>query len=186
MTGILQQQFEKQGLANGYQLVDGVAMHAANGEQFQIPHAVLKKHVGIGHFIELRIDSSRFSMHEGAAEKCTCPNCQGEMTRPILRHEQPASLWRLPMQNVPSRGWGEDFWVRVTARDGVFSKGIVDNPLVEARLHGLHQGDAILFHEDNILAIHAVHRQELVAQMDVTELRELAPWLACQRRLATE
>ncbi len=47
-----------------------------------------------------------------------------------------ATLLPLPKQNVPSRGWGEDFWVRVSEREGKFLKGTVDNPLYEARLHG--------------------------------------------------
>src|SRR5687767_5494113 len=106
MSGNLRQQLDNQRLANGYELVDGVALHAENGERFQIPHPVLKKHVGIGHFVEVRIDSPRFSIHEDALEKCTCPTCNGEMTKPILRHEHPASLLPLSKQNVPSRGWG--------------------------------------------------------------------------------
>ena len=47
----------------------------------------------------------------------------------------------------------------------------VDNPLYEARLHGLHQGDEIIFHEDHILHVHDTHRQELVLGMDVGDLR---------------
>src|SRR5437763_1324284 len=138
MSVTLQQQFNEQRFANGYELVNGVTMHAHNGERFQIPHAVLKKHVGVGHFVEVRIDSPRFSVHEDAADKCTCPTCNGEMTKPILQHEHPATLLPVPKQNVPSRGWGEGFWVRVTQRDGQFLKGTVDNPLVESRLHGLN------------------------------------------------
>jgi hypothetical protein len=174
---LLKQQFDEQRLANGYELVNGVAMHAENGERFQMPHSVLKRHVGVGHFVELRIDSPRFSVHEDAPEKCACPSCNGEGTKPILRHEHPATLLPLPTQNVPSRGWGEDFWVRVTERDGQFFKGIVDNPLYEARLHELQQGDEIVFHVDHILAVHSVHRRELVSAMDATELKELANWL---------
>ena len=64
----LKSQFEQQSFANGYELVDGVAMHAENGERFQIPHPVLKKHVSIGHFVELRVDSPRFSAHPDAPE----------------------------------------------------------------------------------------------------------------------
>ena len=134
----LQQVFDEQRLANGYELVDGVAMHAENGKRFQIPHPVLKKHIDIGQFVELRIDSPRFSVHEVAPEKCTCPTCNGEITKPILSHEHPATLLPLPTQNVPSRGWGEDFWVRVIEREDDFFKGIVDNPLYEtpgSRLH---------------------------------------------------
>ena len=177
----LRQQFEEQSLANGYELANGVVLHAENGERFQIPHPVLKKHVGVGHFVELRIDSPRFSVHEDAPEKCTCPSCNGQMTKPILRHEHPATLLPLPKQQVPSRGWGEDFWVRVTERDGLFLKGIVDNPLVESRLHGLNAGDEIVFHQDHILAVHSIHRQELVLDMDPEELKELARWVASQR-----
>lgn len=177
----LEQQFAKQRFANGYELVDGVAMHAQNGDRFQIPHPVLKKHVGVGHFVELRIDSPRFSVHEDAPEKCTCPTCNGGVTKPIIRHDHPATLLPLPKQNVPSRGWGEDFWVRVTEREGKFLAGVVDNPLYEARLHELHQGDEIVFQEDHILAVHGVHRQELVLAMDSADLNELALWLGSQR-----
>lgn len=182
MSEHLQKQFEEQRLANGYELVNGIAMHAEHGQRFQIPHPLLKKHVEVGHFVELRIDSPRFSVHEDAPEKCTCPTCNGEMTKPILRHEHPATLLPLPEQNVPSRGWGEDFWVRVTQRNGQFLKGIVDNPLVESRLHGLNQGDEIVFQEDNILAVHAVHRLELVSGMDAGDLKDLVQWLGSQRQ----
>jgi hypothetical protein len=57
----------------------------------------------------------------------------------------------------------------------------VDNPLAEARLHGLQQGDEIMFHQDHILAVHDIHRQELVVEMDPAELKELAQWLGSQR-----
>jgi len=177
----LQQQFIQQEFANGYQLVDGVAMHAEQGDNFQIPHPVLKKHVGIDHFVELRIDSRRFSVHEDAPVKCNCPTCNGEMTKPILSHEHPALLVPVSEQNVPSRGWGEDFWVQVTERNGMFFKGVVDNLLYEARLHELHQGDEIVFHEDYILAVHPSHRRDLVLGMDAAELKELAQWLGSQR-----
>jgi len=76
----------------------------------------------------------------------------------------------MPNQDIPSRGWGEDFWVRVKERSGSYFRGIVDNPLVESRLHGLKQGDEIIFHEDHILAIHGIHRQELNVGMDVADL----------------
>ena len=56
----LETSFRVQQLGNGYELVDGVAMHEENGDRFQIPHAVLKKHVSVGHFVELRIDSETF------------------------------------------------------------------------------------------------------------------------------
>jgi len=178
--GDSQRQLEEHRFANGYELVDGVAMHAENGERFLIPHPVLKKLVSVGHFVELRIDSPRFSVHEDAPEKCVCPSCNGEATKPILRHEHPATLLSLPKQNVPSRGWGEDFWVQVTEREGKFFKGIVDNPLYESRLHELNQGDEIVFHEDHILAVHGIHRQELLVGMDAADLKELAQWIGSQ------
>jgi len=173
----LEQQLADQRFANDYQLVDGCAMHAENGDRFQIPPAVIKRNVASGQFIEIRIDSPRFSVHQDAPGKCDCPLCGGEMTKPILRHEHPASLVSLPHQNVPSRGWGEDFWVRVTEHSGQFLKGTVDNALVESRLHGLNHGDRIVFHENHILAVHDIHRQELVAGMDAADLKELARWL---------
>ena len=178
----LQQQFSDQQFANEYQLVNGVAMHAENPANFQIPPDVIKRHVKPGQFVELRIDSPRFSVHEDAAEKCTCPTCNGELSKPILRHNHPASLVPLPTQNVPSRGWGEDFWVRITERCDRFLRGVVDNPLIEARLHGLNQGVEIVFHEDNILAVHDIHRQDLVAEMDEVDLKELTQWLASLRK----
>ncbi len=177
----LEQQFNEQHFSNGYALVNGVAMHAENGDRFQIPPDVIKKHVGVGHFVELRIDSPRFSVHEDAPEKCTCPTCNGEASKPILRHEHPASLVPLPDQNVASRGWGEDFWVRITQRDRKFFNAVVDNPLHESRLHGFHQGDGIVFHDEHILIVHAIHRQELVLGMDAGELKQLAQWLGSHR-----
>ncbi|QEG41245.1 hypothetical protein [Roseimaritima ulvae] len=182
MTGSLPQQFGHQQFPNDYQLVNGIAMHAENPENFQIPPDVIKRHIGPGQFVELRIDSPRFSVHEDAPEKCSCPSCDGEMTKPILRHSHPASLVPLPNQNVPSRGWGEDFWVKVEQRSGSHFRGIVDNPLVESRLHGLKQSDKIVFHEDHILAIHDIHRQEIVLGMDVADLKELAHWVASLQR----
>lgn len=71
----LQQRLERQQFANGYALVNGVEMHAEYGDRFQIPHDVLKKHVRAGYFIELRIDSPRFSVHEDAGE-VYLPNVQ--------------------------------------------------------------------------------------------------------------
>lgn len=177
----LQQRVQQQRFANGYELVNGVAMHEENGERFQIPHDVLKKHVAIGHFVELRIDSPRFSVHEDAPVKCTCPTCNGEATKPILSHDHPATLVKLPQQNVPSRGWGEDFWVQVARREGDCFGARVDNPLYEARLHGVTEGDTILFHADHILAVHPTHREEMVLGMDAADLKELATWLASQR-----
>ena len=178
----LQQRLKNQRLANGYELVDGVAMHAENGERFQIPHAVLKKHVAVGHFVELRVDSPRFSVHEDAPVKCTCPTCNGEATKPILRHDHPATLVNLPQQEVPSRGWGEDFWVQITKREGDYFAARVDNPLYEARLHSLKEGVSLVFHANHILAVHPIHREAIVLGMDAADLKELATWLASQRR----
>lgn len=174
--------FEAQRFANGYALVNGVAMHAENPQDFHVPPPVIKRHVRQGQFVELRIDSPRFSVHEETAEKCTCPACNGEMRKPILRHDHPASLVALPKQDIPSRGWGEDFWVKVTDRAASWLHGVVDNPLVETRLHELSLGDTIVFHVDHILAVHDVHRHELVLEMEPAEFKELAQWLGEQRR----
>lgn len=179
-TMTLQEQLDNQRFANDYRFVDGVAMHAANGDRFQIPPDVIKRHVSAGQFVELRIDSPRFSLHEEAAEECTCPSCNGEMSKPILKHEQPASLLSLPPQKVPSRGWGEDFWVQVLDREGDLFRAVVDNPLYEARLHGLQSGDEVVFHADHILHVHDIHRQDLVLGMDEADLKELAAWLTEQ------
>jgi hypothetical protein len=180
MATQLAEQFQAQRFPNGYELVDGVKMHAQNGEQFQVPPDVLKKHIQNGHFVELRIDSPRFSVHEEAAEKCFCPSCHGEATKPILRHEEPVSLVPIPPQQIPSRGWGEDFWVEITAREGDFFEALIDNSLYETPLHELRQGDMILFHVDHVLAVHASHRQQIVAGMDVIDLRVMAEWLGQQ------
>jgi hypothetical protein len=64
----LQQQFDGQQFSNEYQLVNGVAMHTENPENFQIPPQVIKRHVRPGQFVELRIDSPRFSVHEDVAD----------------------------------------------------------------------------------------------------------------------
>lgn len=178
MAVLLKQQFDQQRFHNDYQLVNGVVMHRENGDRFQIPPDVIKRHVRPGQFVELRLDSPRFSVHEDAPEKCACPSCNGELTKPILSHEHPLSLLPLPKQNVPSRGWGEDFWVRVHKRDDSYFIGIVDNHLAEARMHGLEIGKEIVFHEDHILAVHDVHRREIVFGMEVSELKELAHWLS--------
>ena len=186
MTEGMERKFAQQQLLNGYQLVDGVAMHAENGEHFQIPPAVIKRHIGPAQYVELRVDSPRFSVHDGASEQCACPSCNGAMTKPVLRHTHPASLVPLPRQTVPSRGWGEDFWVRITERSGDLLEGIVDNPLVESRLHGLNLGDRLFFREDHILAVHAIHRQEIVAGMNSDELRLLAAFLRQVDRSKTD
>jgi hypothetical protein len=177
----LQQEFDSQRFANGYEFVNGVEMHKENGDNFCIPPAVIRRNVNSGQFVELRIDSPRFSVHDDSLEKCSCSSCHGEMTKPILRHENPESLIPLPEQNVPSRGWGEDFWVRVTEREDDHLKGIVDNSLAETRLHELKLGDEIIFHEDHILALHPTTRPQLLLSMDANDLKELAEWLGTQR-----
>lgn len=175
----LEEQLAAQSFANGYALVSGVLMHEENGDAFQIPPDVIKRHVCEGQFVELRIDSPRFSVHT-ETEVCACPSCNGEMRKPILRHEHPATLLPLPEQQIPSRGWGEDFWVQITRREGSFLKATIDNPLVESRLHQLCKGDEIVLHEDHILAVHGIHREELVLDMDAAALKELAEWLGTQ------
>jgi hypothetical protein len=177
----LELQFNKQSLGNGYQFVDGVRMHREQGDRFQIPPDVLKQQVAVGHFVEVRIDSPRFSVHPDAPEKCTCASCNGEATKPILSHQQPASLMPLPDQSVPSRGWGEDFWMQVTERDGDWLIGRVDNPLYESRLHGLSLDSIAVFHANHILAVHPGHRMELVSSMNEDEVRELIAWLQQQQ-----
>ncbi len=179
--GSIESRFDKQTFPNGYEFVDGVAMHAENGDQFQIPPEVIKKYISAGQFVELRLDSPRFSVHEDSPEKCYCESCEGEASKPILRHENPASLVNIPPQNVPSRGWGEDFWVRIKDRDGPYFVGAVDNPLYEARLHGIKQGDEVFFHANHMLAIHDIHRQELVLSMEADDLKKLAQWLGSQQ-----
>lgn len=172
-----EQQLNQQSFGNGYLLIDGVAMHAENGDQFQVPHPVLKKYVATGHYVEVRIDSPRFSVHEDAPEKCTCETCNGEMTKPVLSHQHPATLVPLPPQDVPSRGWGEDFWVRVVEREHKFFCGVIDNPLHETPLHQLQRGSEIYFHENNILAVHASHREEMVLGMKRPDVFKLVEWL---------
>ena len=169
--------FEKQQFPNGYNLADGVALHAVNGDQFQIPHPVLKKHLSVGQFVELRIVSDRFSAHPDAPEKCTCSSCNGEASNPVLSHDQPATLAPLPSQDVPSRGWGEDFWVQITERDGQTFSGVIDNRLHEARLHERNLGDEILFEARHVLAVHPTHRRDLVMSMDEDDLKQLVEWL---------
>jgi hypothetical protein len=176
--GDLAAQLQNQQFSNDYQLVDGERKHQENPEHFRIPPRVIKRQVNVGHFVELRIDSTRFSIHEDVAEQCECPSCKGVMSKPILRHEHPATLVPLPEQKIPSRGWGEDFWVQVIKREGNAFLGTIDNSLAEARLHGLSLGHQIVFHADNILAVHDVHRQELILAMNEADLKEMTLWLA--------
>ena len=94
--------------------------------------------------MEVRIDSDRFSAHPDADPACSCELCGEEATSPILSHEHPLSLLDVPRQKVPSRGWGEEFWVRITARQDDYLRGVIDNYLYESRLHGIDQGDEII------------------------------------------
>lgn len=49
-------------------------------------------------------------------------------------------------------------------------------------VNGIAMHTEIVFHEDHILAVHDIHRQELVAGMDAVELKELTQWLAVHYR----
>lgn len=169
----LEYEFDAQQFSNGYELVNGAAMHAEYGGRFHIAADVVKRHVRPGHFVKLMIDSPRFSVQADASEK-------REIRNPILPHHDPASLVPVPNQGLPSRGWGEEFWVQVTERAGEFLNGIVDNPLAEARLHGLDQGDEIVFQEDHILTLHPTHSPEIWTVMDDDELTEALEWFASQ------
>lgn len=181
MTASLESEFLAQRFSNDYQLVNGVEMHQQNGNQFQIPPGVIKRHLRPGFFVELRVDSPRFAMHDEDAAQCACPSCHGEMSKPILSHQHPESVVPLPEQNVPSRGWGEDFWVKITERDESYFSGVIDNRLAEVRLHALEYQSPIYFHEDHVLALHPSQREELVFSMDTASLKELAVWLGEQR-----
>jgi hypothetical protein len=177
MLDTLPRLFAQQKFANEYCLVNGVAMNQLHGDRFQIPPMVIKKHIQVGQFVELRLDSPRFAHQQELLEKCVCPSCQGELTKPVLKHAHPETLVPDSNEEVASRGWGEDFWVKVTERSGLLLKGTVDNHLFESRLHGLEFGDELVFHESNILAIHGIHRQQLILSMDDADLEELAIWL---------
>jgi len=171
---------DHQTFENDYRLINGVEMNAENPEHFLIPPQVMKRQLRENHFVEIRIDSTRFSMHQDDAAQCACPSCNGALTNPILSHAQPASLVDLPDETAPSRGWGEDFWVQIQSREGDVFCGLVDNDLIESRLHGLRRGDQIFFHADHVLAIHNIHRQDMVSTMTIEDLKELASWLRIQ------
>jgi hypothetical protein len=169
--------FGRQSFANGYELVDGEKMHAERGEHFQIVNPWFKKYLDTGHFVELRVDSPRFSAHPGAPDNCTCPHCDEEATKPILGHAEPASLFPLPKQDIPSRGWGEDFWVRIETSEQGYSCGIVDNYLYETRLHEIKQNDRIYFHADHVLTLHGIHNREIVESMSAEDVDSFRSWL---------
>lgn len=163
--------------ANDYELVNGMEMHQENPEYFHIPHALLKKYLAVGQFVELRIDSPRFSKHPDAPAGCACPVCNGEATKPILGHPFPVSLINVPLDPIPSRGWGEDFWVQIVGRDADCLQGRVDNHLYETKLHEIEFGSIIEFTIDHVLAVHPIHREELVLSMAPDEVKEFAVWL---------
>ena len=167
-------------LPNGYELVDGVEMHAAQGDRFEIVNPWFKKYLDRGDYVELRIDSERFSTHQDAPEACACELCDETMSNPILCHEHPATLVTIPPQSVPSRGWGEQFWVRVLDRQADLLRAVVDNVLYETRLHGLEQGSEITFHEDHVLSVHGVHNREILLRMSNDDFFAFGEWLGEQ------
>ena len=177
ITMTIQQQFESQCLLNGYALINGVDKHAELGERFQIVNPWFRRNANVGHFVELRIDSDRFSAHPDAPEACECPHCNEAAENPILCHEEPGSLVAVPLQSVPSRGWGEQFWVQITQRDGPYLVGAVDNTLYESRLHGLNPGDSLCFHEDHILAVHGIHNEDIIRHMNKQDFEEFGRWV---------
>ena len=169
--------FHSQSFPNGYELINGVERHKELGAQFQIPPLCLKAHVDVGHFVELRVDSNRFSAHPDAPEQCACDYCNEITSKPVLCHEQPASIFPVPSQKVPSRGWGEQFWLRVTCRKGDYFQGTVDNTLHETPLHELQRGAAVIFHGDHILAIHQEHYRDILLAMNEEEHRAMEAWI---------
>lgn len=168
--------FRDQHFPNGYALVDGEKMHAERGEFFQVVNPWFKKYIDTGCFVELRVDSPRFSAHPGAPENCMCPHCNEEATKPILGHSHPDSLVPLPQQEIPSRGWGEDFWVRVECRDNGYFSGIVDNFLYETKLHEIGLGDRLFFHAKHILSLHGVNHREVVERMSEEDVEQFRDW----------
>jgi hypothetical protein len=83
-----------------------------------------------------------------------------------------------PEEVPPSRGFGEDFWVEVTERSGAFFKGRVDNTLAETPRHNLQHGDAVVFHEDNVLSVYDC--EEILHGMEVEDGIEFARWILSQ------
>ena len=157
-------------------------MHERMGNRFEIVNHWFKQNVSVNHFVELRIDSDRFSSHPDAPVDCQCEHCHEPATKPIICHEQPASLLVVPKQPVPSRGWGEQFWARIIERDGKLFRGVIDNPLYESQLHGLTKNDEVLFHEDHILVVHGIHSDEIVLSMNEQDLKEFRRWIRSQKK----
>ena len=173
--------FQKTTMQNGYALVNGVEMNRRFGDRFAVVNRWFKKHVALGEFVEVRIDSDRFSAHPDAEPGCACELCGEEATKPILSHEHPTSLLDVPRQNIPSRGWGEEFWVQVSGRQDEWLSGVIDNHLYESKLHGLDRGAGITFHEDHILSIHGSHSQEILIRFSEEDRQEFGQWLIARR-----
>ncbi|MBA61443.1 MAG: hypothetical protein CMJ76_03670 [Planctomycetaceae bacterium] len=167
--------------SNDYELVNGFEMHEESPEHFHIPHDLLKKYLSVGQFVELRVDSPRFSSHPDAPQGCTCPVCNGEASKPIIGHPFPLSLINVQGDSLPSRGWGEDFWVQIVIRDGDQLQGRVDNHLYEKKLHEIEFNSIIDFTLDHVLAVHPIHREQLVLSMTPEEVKEFAVWLGTLR-----
>lgn len=167
--------------ANDYDLVNGIELHQENPEHFHIPHNLMKKYLAVGQFVELRIDSPRFSTHSDAPDACACPVCNGEAKKPIIGHPFPLSLINIQSDSIPSRGWGEDFWVQIVSRNGDQLEGRVDNQLYESKLHEVQFNSVIKFTLDHVLAVHPIHREQLVLGMTAEEVKEFAVWLGTLR-----
>jgi hypothetical protein len=170
-------EFRQTSMANGYEFINGVEMNQRFGDRFAIVNPWFKKHVSVGEFVEVRIDSPRFSAHPDADPGCSCELCGEEVSKPILTHEQPLTLLPIPPQEVPSRGWGEEFWVEVIERDDCWLRGRVDNHLYETKLHGLNEGDEIVFHLDHILSIHGAHTEAIITRLSEDDRQQLGLWL---------
>lgn len=173
--------FEQQHLPNGYELIDGVKMHEQFGDRFQIPNWWFRKYVGDGDFVEVRVDSNRFSTPPDH-EPCDCEACGEPLSKPVLCHDEPSTLEPTPRQPLPSRGWGEQFWVLVTEREGPYLRGVIDNPLYEVHLHELQEGQTIVFTENHILAVHPVHNRDIMQRMEFADFVDFLIWLRSRRK----
>jgi hypothetical protein len=169
--------FREISLPNGYVLINGVDMNRRFGDRFAIVNQWFKKHVAVDEFVEIRIDSDRFSAHPDAEPGCPCELCGEEVSKPILSHEQPISLLAVPLQEVPSQGWGEEFWVKVTQRQDWRLRGVIDNHLYETKLHGLQEGDEIVFQVDHILSIHSSHNEAIIMRLSEDDRQQFGQWL---------
>ena len=83
----------------------------------------------------------------------------------------------VPHQDVPSRGWGEEFWVKITERDDSWLRGVVDNHLYETKLHGLSEGDELVFQVDHILSIHSSHNEAMIMRLSDDDREQFGQWL---------